>query len=83
MDLLSIVNTTTNFVLCHLKEDGLTAAKLVSECRKVGVYLRDVGNLGKQFGKHTIRIAIKDSQTNQRILQTLSSVLISSSVNHS
>ncbi|MDF1698873.1 MAG: histidinol-phosphate transaminase [Saprospiraceae bacterium] len=83
LDLLSIVNTTTNFVLCHLKEDGPTAAELVSECRKVGVYLRDVGTMGKQFGKYTIRIAIKDSQTNQKILQTLSSVLISSSVNHS
>lgn len=63
-----------NFLLCHLPETGPTAAALVAQCRAQGLFLRDVGAMGRSFGGHVLRIAVKDATTNQRMVEKLTHV---------
>lgn len=72
---LGVVDGVANFLLCHLCEDGPTAAQVATACRKRELFIRDAGNLGRCLGSHAIRIAVKDSATNQRLVWILSNVL--------
>ncbi len=63
-----------NFLLCHLPETGFTAAALVAQCRAQGLFLRDVGAMGRSFGAHALRLAVKDAATNQRMVEILADV---------
>lgn len=72
---LGVVDGVANFLLCHLCEDGPTAAQVCAACRERELFIRDAGNLGQCLGAYVIRIAVKDSPTNQRIVSILSDVL--------
>jgi histidinol-phosphate/aromatic aminotransferase/cobyric acid decarboxylase-like protein len=63
-----------NFLLCHLPDNGPNAATLVAQCRAQGLFLRDVGVMGRYFGTHALRIAVKDAATNQRMVEILADV---------
>lgn len=69
-----IIPGIANFLLCHLPKDGPTASELVNRCRAQGLYLRDVGVMGRNLGQHTLRIAVKDAATNARILEIMACV---------
>lgn len=73
---LEVLQSKANFILCYLPENGADAASIVSKCKEMGLYLRDVSNMGNNFNKHTIRIAIKDPETNQRMLEIIKQVLL-------
>jgi histidinol-phosphate/aromatic aminotransferase/cobyric acid decarboxylase-like protein len=64
-----------NFLLCLLPENGPSAAEVVRLCRARNLYLRDAAVMGSQLGTHTIRIAVKDGPTNQRMVEVLHEVL--------
>ena len=64
-----------NFLLCHLPPDQPPAVDLVRACRRQKLYLRDVASMGKCFDGHTLRIAVKDRETNLRMLTILAQVL--------
>ncbi|MES2569125.1 MAG: aminotransferase class I/II-fold pyridoxal phosphate-dependent enzyme [Verrucomicrobiota bacterium] len=70
---LKVVPGCANFLLCHLPEP--TAADVVAQCQRHGLFLRDAAAMGSRFGRETLRIAVKDGTTNQRMLKILSSVL--------
>ena len=72
---LGVVEGVANFLLCHLSEDGPTAAQICAACRERDLFIRDVANLGRSLGSHAIRIAVKDAMTNQRVVSILSDVL--------
>ena len=72
---IEVLQSKANFVLCFLPENGPDAALVVARCKEFGLYLRDVSNMGNNFNKHTIRIAIKDKETNQRMLEIIKHVL--------
>ncbi|MCX7013615.1 MAG: histidinol-phosphate transaminase, partial [Candidatus Sumerlaeota bacterium] len=72
---IEVIPSVASFVLCHLPEDGPTAAEVVAECRKRGLYLRDVAAMGANLGVHALRIAVKDPETNVRIVEILNRVL--------
>ena len=63
-----------NFLLCHLPEDGPDAATIVKLSRARGLFLRDAGAMGRSLGKHTLRIAVKDAETNERMLRIISAL---------
>ena len=73
---IKVLQSKANFVLCFLPENGPDAARVVARCKEFGLYLRDVSNMGSNFNKHTIRIAIKDKETNQRMLEIIKNVLM-------
>ena len=72
---LKVLQSKANFVLCYLPENGPDAEIVVSNCKEMGLYLRDVSNMGNNFNKHTVRIAIKDKETNQKMLKIIKHVL--------
>ena len=72
---LDVVPGIANFVLTHLPGDGPAAAAVVKRCREHGLFLRDAGAMGSQLGTHALRIAVKDAQTNQRMLEIISRAL--------
>ena len=69
-----IVPGLANFLLCHLPDNGPTAAEWVRRCRAHGLYVRDVGGMGRGFGDHALRIAVKDAATNQRMERILAEI---------
>ena len=40
-----------------------------------GLFLRDAGAMGSRLGTRTLRIAVKDGATNERMLEIIRSVL--------
>ena len=69
-----IVPGVANFLLCHPPADGPDAAEIVRQCGKYGLFLRDAGGMGSRLGRHALRIAVKDEETNKRIVEILSKV---------
>jgi len=71
-----IIPGVTNFVLCHLPENGPDADTLIARCRERGLFLRDASAMGSQLGGRAVRIAVKDTETNRRMSGILGSVSI-------
>jgi histidinol-phosphate/aromatic aminotransferase/cobyric acid decarboxylase-like protein len=70
-----IVGGQANFVMFHLGPDQPSAATVLSEARKRGVFLRDASPMGREVGMRALRLTVKDEETNQRVLSTLEDVL--------
>ncbi len=69
-----VVEGTANFLLCHLPADGPNTHDWVMRCREHGLFLRDASPMGRTLGRHAIRVAVKDADTNRRMLAILSEV---------
>ena len=72
---LQVLPGVANFVLCHLRADGPTAATVVARCRERGLFLRDASAMGSRLGAHALRIAVKDAATNEEMLRILAGAL--------
>lgn len=70
-----IVPGVANFLLCHPSREGPDAAEIVRRCRARGLFLRDARAMGSRLGRHALRIAVKDAETNRRMAAILSEVL--------
>ena len=63
-----------NFILCHLPPAGPDAATVVARCREYGLFLRDASGMGAELGDRAVRIAVKDRETNRRMVDILTMV---------
>ncbi|MCB9888906.1 MAG: histidinol-phosphate aminotransferase family protein [Planctomycetes bacterium] len=72
---VEIVPAVANFVLCHLDPGGPTAATVAARCRETGVFVRDAGNMGTGLGSHALRVAVKELDATDRILESLDDAL--------
>jgi histidinol-phosphate/aromatic aminotransferase/cobyric acid decarboxylase-like protein len=70
-----ILPGVANFFLAHLPETGLDAATIVARCRVRGLFLRDAATMSRQLGRHVLRLAVKDAETNRRTVRILQEVL--------
>ena len=70
-----VVPSVANFILCHLPPSGPDAATVVQRCREDDVFLRDASGMGTQLGSHALRIAVKDTTANRRIVQVVARAL--------
>jgi histidinol-phosphate/aromatic aminotransferase/cobyric acid decarboxylase-like protein len=68
-----VVDGVANFLLCHLAPGGLRAEEVCRLCRARGLYLRDLGSMGSNI--EGFRIAVKDRETNRRMLDILREAL--------
>ncbi len=66
-----VVPGMANFLLCHLPEDGPVAATVIENCRRHGLFLRDVSTMGAGFSGRALRVAVKDAKTNRRMVEIL------------
>ncbi|MEV7343863.1 aminotransferase class I/II-fold pyridoxal phosphate-dependent enzyme [Streptomyces sp. NPDC093544] len=57
-----------NFLTVTLPPDGPSAATLVHECRRSDVYLRDLSPMSTAYEGRTLRIAVRGSTENARIV---------------
>ncbi len=69
-----VVDGCAGFLLAHLPADGPTAAELVAGAREHGVFLRDAAGMGRSLGDRAVRVAVKDADTNRRIVQVVDAV---------
>lgn len=69
-----IIPGVANFLLCHLPEDGPTASHIVAKCREHGLFLRNATRMGSRLGERAIRVAVKDEETNRRMMDILGRV---------
>ena len=65
------VDGCANFVLAHLPSGGPTAADVVASARASDVFVRDVGNMGQAFAGRAVRVAVKDADSQARVLDVL------------
>lgn len=64
-----------NFLNITLPHDGPSAARLVRECRRYDVYLRDLSPLSPQYEGRTVRVAVRDAAENARIVAAYEAAL--------
>lgn len=65
---LVVEEGVSNFLNIVLPTEGPSAAQFVAECRRHNVYLRDLSPMSPQYEGRTVRIAVKDTDENARIL---------------
>jgi histidinol-phosphate/aromatic aminotransferase/cobyric acid decarboxylase-like protein/GNAT superfamily N-acetyltransferase len=65
---IEVIPGVANFLLCHIPESGPTAAAIVADCRKKGVFLRDAGSMSARLGRHSLRIAVKSPAENAAVI---------------
>lgn len=70
-----VVPGCANFLLCHVPPEQPDTATLIAACRRHGLFLRDVSNMGTVFDNRALRVAVKDAITNQVMLDVLRTVL--------
>ncbi|TGB16065.1 histidinol-phosphate transaminase [Streptomyces sp. MZ04] len=80
-DLAQVADTSVveegvaNFLNITLPYDGPSAARLVRECRRHDVYLRDLSPLSPQYEGRTVRVAVRDAAENARIVAAYEAAL--------
>ncbi|MGW2045542.1 aminotransferase class I/II-fold pyridoxal phosphate-dependent enzyme [Streptomyces sp. NPDC001858] len=67
-DSLAVEESVANFLTVTLPPDGPSAARLVAECRRHDVHLRDLSPLSPRYEGRTVRIAVRDTAENARIV---------------
>ncbi|HVR73739.1 MAG TPA: histidinol-phosphate transaminase, partial [Planctomycetota bacterium] len=70
---MEVIPSDANFVLCHAGEPGPDAAALCEHCRARGLFLRNAGGISPRLGDRSVRIAVKDAETNRRMIAIISS----------
>ncbi|MFJ4832903.1 aminotransferase class I/II-fold pyridoxal phosphate-dependent enzyme [Streptomyces sp. NPDC088747] len=63
-----VEESVANFLSVTLPADGPSAARLVNECRRRDVHLRDLSPLSTQYRGRTVRIAVRDTAENERVV---------------
>ena len=64
-----------NFLLWEHPEGGPGTRELVTRCRRHGLFVRDPGNMGTAADHRMIRLAVKDAETNARMVEILRTVI--------
>ncbi|MEV0241606.1 histidinol-phosphate transaminase [Streptomyces sp. NPDC050674] len=65
---VAIEESVANFLTLTLPPGGPSAASLVAECRRHGVYLRDLSPLSTSYEGRTVRVAVRAPDENARIV---------------
>lgn len=70
-----IIPGVANFIMFHLPDNAPCGNTVINLCRKQGLFIRDAGEMGRGMGDRAIRIAVKDADSNQRVLKILENTL--------
>ena len=66
-----IIPGIANFIMFHVGNDKFSASRIVNECKLKKLYLRDLSGMGTSFEDDAIRIAVKDLNTNNKMIAIL------------
>ncbi len=64
-------SSSINAILCDLPRNGPDASQVVDRCRTEGLFIRDAGTISARLGSRSLRIAVKDGPTNERVADIL------------
>jgi histidinol-phosphate/aromatic aminotransferase/cobyric acid decarboxylase-like protein len=76
LGIVEIIEGVANFLLFYLPEHFPTAEVFIEECRTHHLFLRDVSNMGKALGSGAIRIAVKDEETNRKMISIMRRAIV-------
>lgn len=71
----TVEEAVANFLTVILPTGGPSAAQVVNECRRHDVYLRDLSPLSSLYQGRGVRIAVKDTAENARIVAAFRAAL--------
>ncbi|MEV0217937.1 aminotransferase class I/II-fold pyridoxal phosphate-dependent enzyme [Streptomyces sp. NPDC050704] len=74
-DTVVVEEGVANFLTVTLPSGGPSAAQVVNECRRHDVYLRDLSPMSSAYQGRTVRIAVKDTAENARIVAAFQAAL--------
>ena len=66
-----IIPGIANFIMFHVSNDKFSASRIVNECKLKKLYLRDLSGMGTSFEDDAIRMAVKDLNTNNKMIAIL------------
>ena len=66
-----IIPGIANFIMFHVGNDKFSASRIVNECKLKKLYLRDLSGMGTSFKDDAIRMAVKDLNTNNKMIAIL------------
>lgn len=66
-----IIPGIANFIMFHVGNDKFSASRIVNECKLKKLYLRDLSGMGTSFEDDAIRMAVKDLNTNNKMIVIL------------
>jgi histidinol-phosphate/aromatic aminotransferase/cobyric acid decarboxylase-like protein len=69
-----IIEGVANFLLFYLPP-SIQAYPFLQLCMEKDLFLRDVSDMGKSLGKNAIRIAVKDENTNYKMISIIKNAL--------
>ena len=69
-----VIPGSANFLMGHLRADGPAAGEVVMRCRERGLFLRDAAGMGSRLGDRAVRLAVKDAETNGKMVEILSDI---------
>ncbi|MEW2615574.1 aminotransferase class I/II-fold pyridoxal phosphate-dependent enzyme [Streptomyces sp. NPDC047880] len=72
---VTVEESVANFLTLTLPPGGASAASLVTECRRHGVFLRDLSPLSSAYEGRTVRVAVRDAVENARIVDAYRAAL--------
>ena len=72
---MTVVERCASFLIGYLDPTGPNAAAICERCRAHDVFIRDAGTIIARFGDHALRIAVKDTTSNERIVRTIAAAV--------
>ncbi|AJP04447.1 aminotransferase [Streptomyces cyaneogriseus subsp. noncyanogenus] len=72
---VTVGESVANFLTLTLPPGGPSAAALTAQCRRHGVYLRDLSPLSTSYEGRTVRVAVRDTAENARIVHAYRAAL--------
>lgn len=71
----SVLPGIANFLLCTLPVVGPDAESVAEACRNQGLFIRNAALMGAQLGDRVVRIAVKNADTNARMVGIIAAQL--------
>ncbi|MFD6423009.1 aminotransferase class I/II-fold pyridoxal phosphate-dependent enzyme [Streptomyces sp. NPDC060198] len=72
---VEVEESVANWLTLTLPSEGPSAVLLVRECRRSDVYLRDLSPMSPEYRGRTVRVAVKDTAENARIVAAVRAAL--------
>ncbi|CAL9658650.1 Histidinol-phosphate aminotransferase [Streptomyces sp. enrichment culture] len=72
---VEVEESVANFLTLTLPPDGPGAARPVAECRRQGVYLRDLSPPSPRYEGRAVRVVVRDTAENARIVDACRAAL--------
>lgn len=71
---VTICQPSVNFILCHIRQTGLTATVLAGHMQEQGILIRDCSNY-PGLDSYYIRLAVRSREENEYVVETIKACL--------